>query len=149
MANRDEILRELKVEEICHPLADGANPEDVSVNFGILKYNQSNTFTDPQDIPDLGYVQYLISQGIGIPSTSFGSTFYINQADIVDYTIDLSLDTNIPNAVFPLCSAWVDDIPYGQCLFNPLTRILSGLPETSAGQIVKITAIWSNSLTPP
>lgn len=65
MANRDEILRELKVEEICHPLGDGANPEDISVNYGKFKYNQPNNFTDPRDIPDLGFVQYLISLGGG------------------------------------------------------------------------------------
>lgn len=91
----------------------------------------------------------LKNTGGGTPATAFGATFYINQTDIIDSTIDLTLDTNIPNAVFPMCSAWVDDLPYGQCLFNPVTRILSGLPDASTGQVVKITAIWSNSLTPP
>lgn len=93
----------------------------------------------------------LVLKNTGAVSTpsAFGKTFPIDQSAIVDYTIDLSADTNIPMGVYPICSAWVDDVPYGQCIFNKTTRILSGLPETTAGQVVVITAIWSNGFTTP
>jgi len=93
MANRDEILRELKVEEICHPLGDAANPEDVSINYGKFKYNQPNNFTDPRDIPDLGEVMYQIGLAGGLTKKIINKL-----GSDVDGSgnLDLSLETGIP-----------------------------------------------------
>lgn len=101
MANRDEILRELKVEEICHPLADGSTPIDILIKYGIAKYNQSNTFLDsgnnpldPLMILDAGTVVYLIglaSGGGGLITQAYTQADLVYDGTLLQYYLPVTL----------------------------------------------------------
>lgn len=77
MPNRDKRLRGLIVEWI-----SGVLTNFISIR-SLLRYENAETFENPRDIPDVGYVNYQISQ---IPSGSGGiTTQNKTEADLLEF----------------------------------------------------------------
>ena len=124
MANRDEILRELIVEEIRGLLT---NP--VLFN-SLLRYSSAQAFTNPRDIPDLGEVMYQIGMAGG--STK---AVIIKQGSDVDVNGDLDLtgETIPVNATY---SVYINGISGLQAIsYNEITSLMSGFFVAPADDI--------------
>lgn len=104
MGLHDLKARELQVEEIVNPDADNLNPVDVSVKYGILKYNQANTFLDGSNNPldpfmilDAGTVVYLIglaSGGSGLITQNKTEADLLYDGTLLQYYLPVTLTTN-------------------------------------------------------
>lgn len=83
--NRDEILRQLKVREIIQEIL-----EDPIFIASLLRYKEDFVFSDPRDIPSVGYIDSLILTG------KDSKIIIKTGADVIDYELSLSGETNIP-----------------------------------------------------
>lgn len=135
--NRDEILRELKVEEIQHPEAESLSNRDILINLGKLAYTQSNIFLDgsnnpinPFDIPDIGTVAFLISLISGMSKTKINKL-----GSDVDVNGDLDLSAEIIPA-YSTYTVYINGYSGLQAIsYNESTKILSGFSVSPSDDI--------------
>lgn len=140
MANRDEILRQLIVEEI-----KGLTTDGIIIVQTKERYEQEFEFLNDRDIPDVGGVKLLIQNETGTPVID--KLIEKTGADVTDYELDLSAETDIP---YPSnVSIYINKVLASMATWNFATKIWSGLPDTVSGDVIEAYYVGREFVAPP
>jgi hypothetical protein len=119
--NRDNVIREVIAEQVRAYLSGN----DILIQ-DILKYTQSNSFTNVRQIPDLGYVQYLIAQTGGSNTLTKSYSDMDGTHSYFDLTADLSGSQTVAIMTVNGVTSGISNDPANINHFYPLSPVNSG-----------------------